>query len=197
MCELIDDSGCIYIPELSSDQEKADTKVCLPTLNALKANPNKYVIVRSHSGNVDINVLLTSFITESIDKVFVDINTGKNRKVIQLSDVQLSIDEKIALIGFYAFTGNDYDSSFFGKGKQKCWKVLKINYLYLAAFKSLGSSWDLDDETFKILEGYVCRLYGRKKEERVNEARYNMFKETYEKNTFFQICLFYRHARKH
>ena len=48
MCELIDDSGCIYIPELSSDQEEADAKVCLPILNALKANPNKYVIVRSH-----------------------------------------------------------------------------------------------------------------------------------------------------
>ena len=45
MCELIDDSGYIYIPELSSDQEEAETKVFLHTLKALKANPNKYMIV--------------------------------------------------------------------------------------------------------------------------------------------------------
>ena len=29
---------------------------------------------------------------------------------------------KEALIGFHAITGNDYISSFFGKGKRKCWK---------------------------------------------------------------------------
>ena len=36
---------------------------------------------------------------------------------------------KEALIGFHAITGNDYISSFFGKGKRKCWKKLYQKYL--------------------------------------------------------------------
>ena len=94
------------ISELSSDQEE-DTKVCLHAMAALKTYPEKQVIIRSHSGDVDINILLTSLITGSADKVFVDVNTGKNRKLLQLSDVELSSDEKEALIGFHTFTGND------------------------------------------------------------------------------------------
>ena len=79
-------------------------------------------------------------------------------------------------MGFYAFTGNDYVSSFFGKGKQKCWKVVKSDSMYINEFKSLGLTWDLNAETFKILESYVCRLYGKKGEERVNAAHYKIFK---------------------
>ena len=180
-CELIDDCNCTEVPELLSDQEEADTKVCLHALNALKINPNKYMIIRSHSGNVDINVVLVSLITCCADKVFADVNTGKNRKVLRLLDVKLSTYEKEALVGFHVFTGNDYVSSFFGKGKQKCWKVLKNDSRYINAFKSLGLTSDLNAETFKMLESYVRRLYGRKGGERVNSACYKIFKEIYEK----------------
>ena len=56
------------------------------------------------------------------------------------------------------------------------------NYpIYLYAFKSLGLNWELDSDIFNILESYVCKLYGKKHEESVNEARYNFFKDTYEK----------------
>ena len=81
---------------------------------------------------------------------------------MRLSDVELSTEEKKALIGFHAFTGNDYVSSFFGKAKLKCWKVLKSDPQYMNAFISLGSTWELDDETFKTLEKYVCELYRNK-----------------------------------
>ena len=181
LCEVIDENNCKVISELSSDQEEADTKVCLHAMAALRTYPNKHVIIRSHSGDVDINILLTSLITDSADKVFVDVNTGKNRKVLQLSDIELSSDEKEALIGFHAFTGNDYVSSFFRKGKKKCWDTMKSDPLFLNAFKILGVNWDIDDETLNILENYVCNLYGRKYESTVNEARYKIFKDTYEK----------------
>ena len=125
MCELPDDTNCIELPELSSDQEEADTKARLHAINSLNEDSNKNVIIRSHSGDVDINVLLTSLIIDSADRVFLDVYTGKNRKILHLSDVELSTEEKKALIGFHAFTGNDYVSSFFGKGKLKCWDMLK------------------------------------------------------------------------
>ena len=100
---------------------------------------------------------------------------------MRLSDVELSTEEKKALIDFHAFTGNDYVSFFFGKGKLKCWKVLKSDPQYMNAFISLDSTWELDDETFKTLEKYVCELYGKKRDVSVNEARYKVFKESYEK----------------
>ena len=180
-CELLDDTNCIELPELSNHQEEADTKVCLHAINALNEDPNKNVIIRSHSGDFDINILLTSLIIDSVDRVFLDVNIGKNRKILRLSDVELSTEEKKALIGFHAFTGNDYVSSFFGKGKLKCWKVLKSDPQYMNAFISLGSTWELDDDTFKTLEKYVCELYGKKRDVSVNEARYKVFKESYEK----------------
>ena len=50
------------VPELSNDQEELDKKVCLHALSALRAYPDKHVIIKSHSGDADINVLLTSLI---------------------------------------------------------------------------------------------------------------------------------------
>ena len=121
----------------------------------------KKLIIRSHSGDVDINILLTSLIQDDAHRVFVDYNTGVNRKKFKLADVKLTADEKMALIGFHAFTGNDYVSSFFGKGKQTCWKVLTNYRTYIYAFKSLGLNWELDSDIFNILESYVCKLYGK------------------------------------
>ena len=116
LCELLDDTNCIELPELSCDQEEADTKVCLYTISALNEDPNKNMISRCHSGDFDSNIFLTSLIIDSADTVFLDINTGKsNRKILGLSDEELSTEEKKALTGFHAFTGNDYVSSFFGK----------------------------------------------------------------------------------
>ena len=118
MCELLDDTNnYIELRELSNDQEEADTKVCLHAIDALNEDPYKHMIITSHSG--DIDVLLTSLIIDSADRVFLDVNTGKNRKVLRLSDVELSTEEKKLLIGFHAFTGNDYISFFFGNRKLK------------------------------------------------------------------------------
>ena len=80
LCELPDDTNCIELPELSSDQEEADTKICLHAINVLNEDPNKSVIIRSQSGSVDINVLLTSLIIDSADRVFLVVNTGKTER---------------------------------------------------------------------------------------------------------------------
>ena len=79
LCELLDGTNCIERPELSTDQLEADTNVCLHAVNALNEDPNKNVIIRSHSGDVDINVLLTSLIIDSADRVFLDVNTETER----------------------------------------------------------------------------------------------------------------------
>ena len=52
------------IPELSNDQEELDKKGCLHALSSLRAYPDHQLIIKIHSGDVDMNVLLTSSITD-------------------------------------------------------------------------------------------------------------------------------------
>ena len=85
------------------------------------------MIVRNHSGDVDINVILTAKVIPESSRVILDIHKGKHRRAIKLSDVSLTNDEKAALMGFHSFTGNDYCSASFGKGKQTCWKIMIKN----------------------------------------------------------------------
>ena len=94
---------------------------------------------------------------------------------------QFEPEVKESLIGFHAFTGNDYVSSFYRKGKGVCWSALEKNPRFLPAFKDLGSTWELAEETFKLLEEYVCVLYGCRKKN-VNQARYYLFQRKYRRD---------------
>ena len=73
-----------------------------------------------------------------------------------LSSVDLSSREIDAIIGFHAFSGNDYASAFFRKGKIICWKKMKKKLKFTAAFKSLSSDWYFEESTFNNLEEYAC-----------------------------------------
>ena len=53
---------------------------------------------------------------------------------------------KKTVIRFHAVTGNNYTSTFFRKGKQKCWKVMLTRESFVTAFKNAGSHWDLSDK---------------------------------------------------
>lgn len=46
--------------------------------------------------------------------------------VIKLSNVDMTDDLKQALLGFHAFTGDYYVSSFLTNGKADSWKWLKV-----------------------------------------------------------------------
>ena len=61
-------------------------------------------------------ILALSLIVEQ-DKVYIDYSSGKRKKGIWLKDINLKEAERKALIDFHAFTGNDYVSAFFRKGK--------------------------------------------------------------------------------
>ena len=116
----------VYVgDELTSNQKEADTKVILHCCDALLKDPNMSVILRSHSGDTDITVLAVGLLYEFKDRVFLDYGSGKNRKGCWLSNIKMSTSERAALISFHAFTGNDYFSPFFRKGKSVCWKVMK------------------------------------------------------------------------
>ena len=166
-------------PSLVSNQDEADTKVVLHCIHALERNPSKNVIIRSPSGDTDIAVLMIGRLAQYETRCFLDNGTGNNRKGLWLDNLEMSEDAKLSLIGFHAFSGNDYISSFFRKGKSLCWKVAEKNPRFLHAFQELGVEWDLTPAVYEVLEEYVCNLYGARKR-KVNSVRHQMFQRKYE-----------------
>ena len=164
---------------LCSNQEEADTKVILHILNATGQSANSRVLLRSPSADTDILVITLAMLPHP-DRVYYDSGVGKHRSCIRLSDFDMPDAEKKTLIGFHAVTGNDYISAFFGKGKGKCWKMMKSREEFASAFKMIGSNWELTEDLMNTMETFVCKLYGSKKS-RVNEARYELFHKKYAK----------------
>ena len=179
-CKRITREGITLENDLCSNQEEADTKVILHSKHAFDRSPEKTVIVRSPSGDTDIIVLMISMFIEHPEYFFIDSVSGKNHKGFRLNEINMDSEVKKSLIGFHAFTGNDYVSSFYQKRKFLCWKILEKNPKFLEAFQDLGSTWELDDKTFELLNEYVCILYGYQKKD-VNQVRYQLFQKKYEK----------------
>ena len=101
---------------LKSNQEGAGTKVILHFLDALK-EPETTVVLGSHSGDTNIMVLAVALIKSDCERLYIDYGNEKNRKTICLADILMNENEKDALFGFHAFSGNDYISGFFRKGQ--------------------------------------------------------------------------------
>ena len=107
-----------------------------------------------------------------------------NLRVYKLSDISIDEKEKNALLGLYAFTGNDFVSSFFGVGKTTAYEKMVTETQNLDLFSGLGQS--LNQNTLECqlerAESFVCQIYREKQHTSVNEARYELFKRKLIKN---------------
>ena len=91
-----------------------------------------------------------------------DYGAGEHRHILRLNSIDMNDEKKLALLGFHAFTGNDYISSFFRRGKEKSWKIVEKYSRFMTMFASLGDTWDLSEANTMLLEEFVCILYGGK-----------------------------------
>ena len=110
VCYKITSQSVTEVPQLSSNQEEADTKLLLHTKHAIDENLGHNVIVCSPSGDVDINILFLAIFQEQAEHIWIDYGRGEHRKVLHLASVDMDADRKTALIGYHAVTGNDYIS---------------------------------------------------------------------------------------
>ena len=110
---------------------------------------------------------------------------GKSSKIYKCFAIYDSLSSKIcaAQPGFHAFTGCDYNPSFYGKGKNKPFKLLAENDKYQEAFADLA-----DPEKFHAaldhIQDFVCKIYmtksnGLKNIKTVDEARLQLFTGNY------------------
>ena len=80
--------------------------------------------------------------------MFLDSGRSDNRRLIHLETLNLPDEYRTALLGYHAFTGNDFVSSFFTKGKKKCWSKLKEDPKFVQCFSALGSMGTLSEDQF-------------------------------------------------
>ena len=95
------------------------------------------------------------------------------------------------MLGLHAFTGNGYLSSFFRKGKERCWKLIQKYEEFEVCFTTLGSEPNLSEDLFEFLEEYIALLYGVKSKS-INEARWKIFEKNIRgtiKSSIYPYCL--------
>ena len=109
------------------NQEEADTKVILHSGHAISTTEGS-IILRSSSGDVDVMIIAIS-LTDTSKHVLVDYGNGKNRKGVWLNSIDFDDNIGAVLIWFHAFTGNDYASSIFKRGKQGCFNAMNLSML--------------------------------------------------------------------
>ena len=173
-CLKLTQNGITEIEVLQTDHEEADSKISYLSQHAATGNDTNEICVRSSSGDIDIPVILTGTLGGIETRLLVDNGTGKSRKTILINNFISSVQQQQALIGFHAFTGNDYVSSFLRKTK-KLWQTLvKDDEEMLEFFVALGVE-QLTDDLHLQAERVVCRMYGEKKVDLVNELRSKMF----------------------
>ena len=85
---------------------------------------------------------------------------------------------RTALIGFHIFSGNVYDLSFFKRGRQACFEVMKQCDKCTNAFRLLGEDWKLYAELIVALESFAYHLY-RYKDTVINKAREKIFNKKF------------------
>ena len=165
--------------EFILNHEEADTKITFLTVYASSLNrrdENDVITIRSHSGDVDIPVIMLGNMVSG--KVFLDNGTAKDRKIYSIASTGLSSEQKKAITGVHAFTGNDFNSSFLRKGKVRCWKVAQK---HLRTFAELGEDFTIAEKLEENIEKFVLDLYGSSSSENVNEARNKIFWDTLKK----------------
>ena len=156
-CQKISCFEASIVPEKASDHEEADTKL-VALVESSNIASNYSVMVRSPSGDTDILVL---FLLHQFDglRVLIDNGTGKNRKILDMSTSSLSTVYRQELAGMHAFSGNDYVSCFFRKGKKIFWKLIVKNPVFVDAFAELGLFNSVTPTVKTSLEKFICLLY--------------------------------------
>ena len=178
-CRMISVVDNHIIDDLASDHEEADTKL-VALVKASDLPSSHSVMVRSPSGDIAI---LALFLLHDGIRVLIDNDTGNARKIIDIHSARLSIEQRRALAGMHAFSGNDYVSSFFRKGKTQVWKEILKNPQFIQVFGNLGNF------NFENLEKYVCSLYGYLKQSYVNKVRTLLFiRRFYHEHKPIDLC---------
>ena len=84
-----------------------------------------------------------------------------------------------ALPAYHAFTGSDFTACFSRKGKVQPLKILEKDVKAQNAFSNLTNIDVSESIDVSEIEKFVCKMYGKKKFESINEVRAQIFMDKY------------------
>ena len=183
---MLTSNGCHFVNELPSDHEEADTRMLLHAQRASHSYENVVI----HSPDTDVFFIALSCVDIIPSRLLFHTAKKNKRRLIDLKKVALEANSSLnktscemqqfldALIGYHCFTGCDTTSCFLGRGKVKPLHIMSNNKTYLECFASLGSTDNVSENTFHVLEEFVCEMYvkqTKKNKRTVDELRYIIF----------------------
>ena len=151
---MISENQVSIISQLSLNHKEADAKLVALVKSADVDNEDP-VMVRSCSGDIDILTLLLSHDFGNTG-IYVDNDTGKERKILEVASTKLSTEQTRALLGLHAFSGNDYASAFFRRGKVAFWRILEKKRDFFYVFGNLGTSLTISQDLSDGLEQFFA-----------------------------------------
>lgn len=158
------------VANLQCDHEEADTRMFLHATHAAQHCDN----VVLHSPDTDVLVIAIGCAHNVDARLYI----CHSNEIISVSEIVQCFGQpaSAAMIGLHAFSGCDSVSAFRGKGKKRMLTLLEKSDLYASAFSRLGSTWNVPQESAKLIEKLTCELYGQKNISDLNELRYRLFK---------------------
>ena len=161
------------VTSLKCDHEEADTRMYLHAKHASQF----YDAVIIKSPDTDVAIIGLGTLKQLDAEVFFCTGVKNRSRIINLNSVANCVGSAVcdSIIAFHVFTGCDTTSSFYGKGKKKAYNILLDNEAFLLAFSRIGRNFSLPEDVEKVIEKFVCILYGQTQVFNVNEARYRIF----------------------
>ena len=93
ICVKISERSSCEVSELASNQEEADSKLLLHTKHSIHNNPDHKIVIRSPSGDIDINILFINIFYINTDIIWIGYGTGDNRRTINLRSIDIDSDK--------------------------------------------------------------------------------------------------------
>ena len=161
--------SCSHVPELSSSQEEASTKMFLCAEFAVSLGFQSIQIITVDSDVAILSLYFQHFLADCN----IYLQMGSETKV-ELFDIKLNTlgdDIAMAFPGIHALSGCDSTSAISGIDKVDMFKAVCKDERFVNAVALLGESLDLSDSVVDVLEELFCSLYGLKAEISINKAR--------------------------
>lgn len=115
-------------------------------------------------------------------KIHILLGVLKAQRIIDIKELYTSVSPNVckALPAFHAFTGCDYNPSFYKKAKARPFNILISSTEFVKAFINLADlSCDIDN-ILPVIEKYVCNMYSQPKGiQSVNVARFTIISKRF------------------
>ena len=150
--------SCSHVPELSSSQEEADTKIFLCAQFAASLGFQSIEIITVDSDVAILSLYFQPFLADF--NIYLQMVSGTKAELFDIKSNTLGPDIAMAFPGIHALSGCDSTSAISGIGKVKMFKAACKDERFVNATVLLDESLGLSDNVVDVLEEFFCSWYG-------------------------------------